>query len=64
MGGHTKENWVVKEEDLAKLERNEMATVLSQTTRNLDIQLAFHGKEAWRPIVIFSIFSERLDRFG
>ena len=35
----------------------------TQTTRNPDVQLAFHGKKALRPIVDFSIFSERLDQF-
>ena len=36
----------------------------ARTTRNTDVQLAFHGKKALGPIIVFSIFSERLDQFG
>ena len=38
--------------------------IQSRITRNPEVQLAFHGKKALMPIVVFSIFSERLDQFG
>ena len=36
----------------------------ARTTRKPDVQLAFNGKKALRPIADFSTFSEIIEQFG